>query len=108
MFILSACGNNQTITTDKVSNNVKKEYPEEKDKKDKNIKEKNMITPDISFKVKKKYKNSISLKAVEDGNYYFSYNTDSEWCYEKYCNGKISDIYSLDNKPEHNIRMLFK
>lgn len=42
MFILSACGNNQTITTDKVSNNVKKEYPEEKDKKEKNI-----ITSDI-------------------------------------------------------------
>lgn len=98
MFILSACGNNQTITTDKVSNNVKKEYPEEKDKKEKNIKEKNIITSDILFKVKKKYRDSISLKAVEDGNYYFSYNTDSEWCYAKYCDGKMSNIYSLDNK----------
>lgn len=27
MFILSACENNQIITTDKVSNNIKKEYP---------------------------------------------------------------------------------
>ena len=98
MFILSACGNNQTISKDKESNNINNEYPERKDKKEKNIKEKNIITPDISFKVNKKYRDSISLKAVEDGNYYFSYNTDSEWCYAKYCNGKMSDIYSLDNK----------
>lgn len=97
-FLLSACGNNQTISKDKESNNINNEYPERKDKKEKNIKEKNIITPDISFKVNKKYRDSISLKAVEDGNYYFSYNTDSEWCYAKYCNGKMSDIYSLDNK----------
>ena len=100
MFILSACGNNQTISKDKESNNINNEYPERKDKKEKNIKEKHIITPDISFKVNKKYRDSISLKAVEDGNYYFSYNTDSEWCYAKYCNGKMSDIYSLDNKSD--------
>ena len=80
MFILSACGNNQTISKDKESNNINNEYPERKDKKEKNIKEKNIITPDISFKVNKKYRDSISLKAVEDGNYYFSYNTDSVLC----------------------------
>lgn len=37
---------------------------------------------------------------MEDGIYYFAYNTDSEWCYAKYCNGKMSDIYSLDNKSD--------
>ena len=64
-FLLSACGNNQTISKDKESNNINNEYPERKDKKEKNIKEKNIITPDISFKVNKKYRDSISLKAVE-------------------------------------------
>ena len=38
MFILSACGNNQTISKDKESNNINNEYPERKDKKEKNIK----------------------------------------------------------------------
>jgi len=69
-----------------------------KDQKEKNTKEKNIIIPDISFEVNKKYRDSIALKAVENGVYYFSYSTDSEWCYAKYCDGKMYDIYSLDNK----------
>ncbi len=104
MFLLSACGNDKSVAGNKEKNNKESLETNKGNLKENNIqeegtkKENGIITHDISFKASKKYRDSIALKAVENGVYYFSYSTDSEWCYAKYCDGKMSDIYSLDNK----------
>ncbi len=96
MLLLSACGNtNVTSGIKEKDTSIKKE---DTNIKESNEKENKIVTPLESFKVGEKYMDSPGLLAVENGIYYFSYNTDSSWCYAKYGNGKMSDIYSIDNK----------
>ena len=92
-FLLSACAIPKIVPEDEVKANNSKKSISENDK----IKE-NVIMLDTSFQIDEKYRNSISLMAVKGKNYYFSYETDKAWCYAKYCDGKMSGIYSLDSE----------